>query len=1226
MTIEKLRKGARRRGVQTMWSDVFGGDHEVSEEALEAVLHSLAAGDPAVARPVTPVAVAWDGASIRLDFTGPDAGKLEATLVLSDGSERSVRIVGPEFVLPGELPLGYHELIVTTGDAEHRTLIIAAPRRAWSDPERRRRSTVFLPLYSLRSKRSPAAGDFTALGNLAEWAGGFGGVRVATLPLYSTFLDEPCQPSPYSPVSRLFLNEVYIDAGEVPGIDGPGDGDYVDFRALMAAKRKVLERRAAKERGPEVDAFVADHPELRDYARFRAEAEGGGDEAVRYHEYVQWLADRQLAAAAARAEAAGSGLVLDLPIGSHPDGYDVKRYPHLFATGVSTGAPPDELFAGGQDWGFPPLHPEAIRHDHYRYVIAVLRRLMGPAASLRIDHVMGLNRLYWVPTGMAATEGTYVRYATNELYAILTLESHRNRCEIVGENLGTVPDEVRDAMREHGFRGMYVVPFEMRDDPDLALLAVPDGELACLNTHDLPTFAAWWKEGVPPPVLAYLERQGLLAPGAGRPEALRALLLWLAASPAAELFLNLEDLWGEERPQNVPGTRMEEEPNFRRTASRSLEEITGDEEIAATLRALDERRAAGLLATRIRGLSDDDLFLFNEGTHHEIGEKLGAHLVDYEGIEGARFAVWAPGAARVAVVGDFNRWNPESHPLAPRGSSGIWGGFLPGLMRGAIYKYSITAHNGYCVEKADPVGIHQETPPKTGSKVWEPDYDWGDDAWMAERKERQELSSPMSVYEMHLGSWRRNVEEDRPLNYREMAPLLAEWVGDLGFTHVEFLPVMEYPFGGSWGYQVGGFFAPTSRFGTPEDFMFLVDTLHRAGIGVILDWVPSHFPKDEHALGYFDGTHLYEHEDPRLGLHPDWDSLIFNYGRHEVRSFLLSVAMHWLGRFHADGLRTDAVASMLYLDYSRKEGEWIPNEHGGRENLEAMNFLKRLNEDVYRRFPDVQTIAEESTDWPGVSRPTWVGGLGFGMKWDMGWMHDTLRYMSEDPVHRKYHHRMLTFRGLYAWSENFMLPLSHDEVVHGKGSLIGKMPGDDWQKFANLRLLFAHQWSQPGKKLLFMGGEIAQRAEWNHDASLEWHLLEHAPHRGIRDWVRDLNRLYREEPAMHEKDCEPDGFEWIEADDADHSVLAFLRKGSDGEDPVVCVLNFTPVVREGHRIGVPFPGEWRVILNSDAEVYGGGNVGNFGPILADDEEAQGRAHSLLLTLPPLAAVFLKRIR
>jgi len=624
-------------------------------------------------------------------------------------------------------------------------------------------------------------------------------------------------------------------------------------------------------------------------------------------------------------------------------------------------------------------------------------------------------------------------------------------------------------------------------------------------------------------------------------------------------------------------------------------------------------------------ISEDDLYLFNEGSHLELYERLGSHLRSLAGSRGTAFAVWAPNAGRVSVVGDFNDWDVGSHRLEPRGESGIWEGFVPGLEKGAVYKYEIRSRNGGHRElKADPFAFHHEVPPRTASIVWDLEYEWSDREWMESREGRNRLDAPVSIYEVHLGSWRRSPEEPGRLpGYREIAPALADYVREMGFTHVEFLPLMEHPFYGSWGYQTTGYFAPTARYGTPQDLMYLIDTLHQRGIGVILDWVPSHFPTDEHALGRFDGTHLYEHRDPREGFHPDWNSYIFNYGRHEVRSFLLSSALLWFDRYHVDGLRVDAVASMLYRDYSRREGEWIPNEHGGRENLEAIDFLRRLNAEIFERHADVQTYAEESTAWPMVSRPTYVGGLGFGLKWDMGWMHDSLEYFRHDPVHRRHHHRNLTFRQLYATSENFMLPLSHDEVVHGKGSLIGKMPGDDWQKFANLRLLLGHQWSQPGKKLLFMGGEIGQWSEWGHDGSIEWSLLEHAPHRGIRDWVADLNRLYRETPALHEGDCEPSGFEWVAGDDADNSVISFLRRGSDPDDVVLCVLNFTPVVRERYRVGVPGGGFWEEILNGDAERYGGSGVGNGGGGSAEERPSHGRSHSLTLTLPPLAALFLR---
>jgi len=624
-------------------------------------------------------------------------------------------------------------------------------------------------------------------------------------------------------------------------------------------------------------------------------------------------------------------------------------------------------------------------------------------------------------------------------------------------------------------------------------------------------------------------------------------------------------------------------------------------------------------------ITEDDLYLFNEGTHYRLYEKLGAHPLVANGMEGTYFALWAPDAERVSVIGDFNDWRKDANPLSPRGSSGIWEGFVPGVGKGACYKYHIRSrYHMFRVDKSDPVGFRHETPPRTASIVWDLDYEWGDGEWMRERAARNAFDAPISIYEVHLGSWMRGVEGGgRYLGYREIAPRLAEHVQRMGFTHVEFMPVMEHPFYGSWGYQVTGYFAPTSRYGTPQDFMYLVDYLHQHGIGVILDWVPSHFPSDEHGLAYFDGTHLYEHADWRKGFHPDWGSFIFNYGRNEIRAFLISNAIFWLERYHADGLRVDAVASMLYLDYSRKEGEWIPNEYGGRENLDAIAFLRRFNEEVYRTHPDTQTFAEESTAWPMVSRPTYVGGLGFGMKWDMGWMHDTLRYMSKDPVHRKYHHNDLTFRMIYAFSENFVLPLSHDEVVHGKGSLLAKMPGDGWQKFANLRLLYGYMYAQPGKKLLFMGGEFGQGREWNHDESLDWHLLEYPQHTGVMRWMMDLNALHRREAALHQLDFDPGGFEWVDANDSQNSTLAFLRKGRDPRELLLAVFNFTPVPREMYRIGVPRGGVWREILNSDAEVYGGSGLGNLGAVEALPVPSHGRPYSVEVLLPPLAAVFFR---
>ncbi|MDO8531385.1 MAG: 1,4-alpha-glucan branching protein GlgB [Dehalococcoidia bacterium] len=624
-------------------------------------------------------------------------------------------------------------------------------------------------------------------------------------------------------------------------------------------------------------------------------------------------------------------------------------------------------------------------------------------------------------------------------------------------------------------------------------------------------------------------------------------------------------------------------------------------------------------------LSPGDLHLFNEGSHCRLYQALGAHPLSVGGEDGTYFAVWAPGATQVSVTGEFNGWNRASHLLRPCGQSGIWEGFVPGVGEGAVYKFNVVSrHGGYSVDKADPFAFHTETPPRTASIVWDAAYAWGDQAWMDTRRRRNAREAPIAIYEVHVGSWMRVPEEgNRSLTYREMAPRLAEYVQRMGFTHVEFLPVMEHPFYGSWGYQTTGYFSPTSRYGAPEDFMYLVDYLHQQGIGVILDWVPSHFPSDEHGLAFFDGSHLYEHADPRKGFHPDWKSSIFNYGRHEVRSFLLSSALFWLDRYHADGLRVDGVASMLYLDYSRKEGEWIPNEYGGRENLEAISLLRRLNEEVYKSHPDVQTFAEESTAWPMVSRPTYVGGLGFGTKWDMGWMHDTLLYMSKDPVYRRHHHNALTFRMLYAFTENFVLPLSHDEVVHGKGSLLGRMSGDDWQKFANVRLLLGYMYAQPGKKLLFMGDEFGQWREWEHESGLEWHLLAYAPHQGLQRWVEDINRLYRNERALHDLDFDSAGFEWIDGGDAAQSVLTFLRKGREPGQSMLVACNFTPVPRHGYRVGVPRPGFWREMLNSDGAEYGGSGAGNAGGVDATPVAWHGRPFSLSLTLPPLAVLFFK---
>jgi 1,4-alpha-glucan branching enzyme len=626
-------------------------------------------------------------------------------------------------------------------------------------------------------------------------------------------------------------------------------------------------------------------------------------------------------------------------------------------------------------------------------------------------------------------------------------------------------------------------------------------------------------------------------------------------------------------------------------------------------------------------ISEFDRHLFNEGSHQEIYEKLGAHLTEIDGIKGVHFAVWAPNAKAASVFGDFNGWDSRRHQMRVLGSSGIWEIFIPGLSEGDVYKFAIKDQNNTILEKADPYAHFAELRPKTGSIVWNINkYKWKDKKWMKKRAESQNLAKPMSIYEVHLGSWMRVLEENnRFLTYQELATKLSEYVIQMGYTHIQLMPVSEHPFDGSWGYQITGYFAPSSRFGTPEDFMHFVDVMHQNNIGVLMDWVPGHFPKDVHGLANFDGTSLYEHYDPRKGEHMDWGTKIFNYGRNEVRNFLISNALFWLGQYHIDGLRVDAVASMLYLDYSRKEGEWLPNQYGGRENLEAIDFMQKMNQIVYSKYPGITTIAEESTAFGGVSRPTYVGGLGFEFKWNMGWMHDTLVYFQKEPIHRKYHQGTITFSMIYAFSENFILVFSHDEVVHGKGSMINKMPGDNWQKFANLRLLYTYMWAHPGKKLLFMGQDFGQWDEWSENKSLDWHLCQYEPHAKLSKLVKGLNEIYKNEPALYEVDFEPYGFEWVDFYDSDNSVLSFMRKAKNG-DFIVAAFNFTPVPRSDYRLGVNQLGFYQEILNSDSSEYGGGNIGNTGGVEAEEINWQGKPYSINITLPPLAGLIFKPLK
>ena len=1256
-----------------------------------------------------PVVVAWNGeghmllrvpehvtGQFRLSITTEQGdvihrdGHLES-LPVGEHLEGAA-MLGRHLSLPTGLATGYHQAVLeASGGLRAQTLVLSAPRRVYAPTTDGRTWGLFAPLYALHSRRSAGAGDFTDLREVIEWVSERGGSVVGTLPMLAAYLDEPCEASPYAP-----WNEMYLDVQAIPEYRGCAqarraftDADAlstakrlasqakVDHKAQMALKRRALAPMAEQcwqQGGPRLqalEAFAQERPELVDYARFRAATERYGTlwanwpapardgtlaqrdvdpQAYRYHLYVQWNAHLQLEALARRARDAGLGLYLDLPVGVHGGGFDTWRHREAFAGGLSTGAPPDSLFEGGQNWAFPPLHPHRLRQSGYRHFIDVLRNHLRYAGVLRIDHVMGLHRIYAIVDGASATEGTYIRYQPDEMYALLSIESHRSQTVLLGENLGTVPFEVTQAMAEHGVHGMHVVQYAARPDPEAALPQPGHGDVASLNTHDMPPFRSFW-EGTDIDLRAdlgwldehavrhqkderkrlgraltrYLEKEEDVPPSASGQAVMRALLRTMGRSEARLVLVNLEDLLGETHAQNVPGTYREHDNWQHRIRMpfetwRELPEVT--EPLAELHRARDSHRRRAEVRYDVTRLGEQDLHLFNEGTHRRLDDVLGAHPMIVDDQDGTYFAVWAPSADYVSVVGDFNHWDRGRCPLRPRGESGVWEGFVAGVHVGDLYKFHV-AGPGYNSERADPMGFRFEVPPRTASVVAKLDYDWHDEAWLQRRADEVAQHRPMSVYEVHLGSWMRVPEEgNRYLTYEDLASRLIDHVRALGFTHVELLPVMEHPFYGSWGYQSTGYFAPTSRYGSPRQLMALIDALHQAGIGVILDWVPSHFPSDEHALARFDGTHLYEHADPRKGYHPDWHSCIFNYGRYEVQSFLVSSARYWLDRYHADGLRVDAVASMLYLDYSRDEGGWIPNEYGGRENLEAIAFLRRLNESLYQSNPGIQTTAEESTAWPMVSRPTYVGGLGFGFKWDMGWMHDTLQYFSRDPVHRGFHHGDLTFRMVYAYNENFVLPLSHDEVVHGKGSLLGKMPGDRWQKFANLRALYGYMYAQPGKKLLFMGSEIGQEREWNHETSLDWHLLQDGMHAGVQRWVTDLNRLHREIPALHELDCDPDGFEWIDFTDAANSVYIFLRKARQGA-PVLVVCNFTPVPREHYRVGVPHGGAWIELANSDAAEYAGSGMGNGGRVEAQPHEAHGRSWSLSLVLPPMSVLFLQ---
>jgi alpha-1,4-glucan:alpha-1,4-glucan 6-glycosyltransferase/4-alpha-glucanotransferase len=1270
------------------------------------------------ARLLPPVSVSWGGTgpvvlyadardladeiTVDVELEAGDAlgwrAATRSTRALRHIDETGVERVRLELAPPAPVPLGYHQVHVRSGSRTASGRLWSAPERAFNDGGERSFG-VLAPVYALRSERNAGIGDYTDLAHLTDWVASHGGHSVATLPLLPTFVEGPFDPSPYAPVSRRFWNELYVSLDhldERPELElaralRDSDAyrqttaelratDRVDYAAVATHKRRVLSLAAeATFGGPggreRLGRVLAEHPDWEDYARFRAVAERQGrpfgqwpdrlragrlesddhdPASFRYHLYCQVEAEAQIGALARAAGERGVGLYMDLPLGAHPHGYDSWRHGAELLVGCTVGAPPDALFEGGQNWGFAPPHPERCSTAGHALFVACLRHQMRHAATLRIDHVMGLHRLFCIPNGETPSAGVYVDQPSEELHAALCIESWRSTTRLVGEDLGTVPPETRSAMARHGFGRLFVMQYEPIPEPGQKHVVPPDAT-ASLNTHDMPTFLGYWRGrdidtrvalGLATPEVAgrdaegrvaerarlehWLESLALLETPSSEEALLEAELRYLGESPAQTLLVSLSDLTGDETPQNVPGTGPER-PNWKAKIRLPLEAFLASPEVEHLLSALrrpeaapDEppEGAAPIVRSRpVTRLTDMDLHLFNEGTHRAIDQALGSHVGHVDGEAGVHFAVWAPNARAVSVTGDFNDWRRQDAPLWPHGASGIWEGFIPGLVEGDLYKYVIVTADGTVLEKADPVARMAETPPRTASRVVAPRHEWRDAAWMASRSSANGIDAPCSVYEVHLGSWRR-APDGALLGYRELAGMLAAHVKDLGFTHVELLPVMEHPFYGSWGYQVTSYFATTGRYGRPDDLMAFVDVMHQEGIGVIFDWVPGHFPTDAHGIGQFDGTHLYEHADPRLGFHPDWKSYIFNYGRHEVRSFLISSALYWLERMHGDGLRVDGVASMLYLDYSRQHGEWIPNAYGGRENLDAIGFLRQLNEALYGALPDIQTIAEESTAWPMVSRPTYVGGLGFGLKWDMGWMHDTLAYFSRDPVHRKYHHELLTFRGVYAYHENFVLPLSHDEVVHGKGSLLAKMPGDDWQRFANLRTLYAYMYACPGHKLLFMGSEIAPWTEWDHEQALPFHLLGSRMHAGIAQTLRELNRLYRTEPALHELDRHPEGFLWVDVHNAAESVLVFERRARDGAR-VLCVFNLTPVPRFGYRIGVDRLGFWSEVLNTDAGDLGGSGLGNLGGVHAEDRSAHGRAASIVVTLPPLAALYFR---
>ena len=1316
---------ARARGVETHFVDGRQRNRSASVESLMAVLNSLDDLAPLVTpanargvlrelqqarvdRVLEPVYVLDEGVSAVVALRmARKFSSFECRIEFEFGGETSwrvrtddLRVIEATLEEPRawglSLPamrVGYHQLCVIVGKRIIWSTLLVRPLRGASHRFSRdwRAYSVQAPIFSLHSDRSWGCGDVGDLDEFARLVANQGATVVSTLPLLSSFGPHDFEASPYRPVSRRFWNERWIALDQVEFLSRSyaaqslmnetyssghratwsRDG-HVDGAAAFRAKRNVIQAWAATqsefmalyESG--LRSYVTEHPEVNDYARFRAAGERFGRDfrqwpstarsgllrwndvdptLVRYHLFAQWIIDGQMTELSQRLAQRGQTLGLDIPIGVHPEGYDVWKNPSEYVTSMSIGAPADDLTTDGQIWSAPPLHPARIRENAHQQFRDALRCHMRVAGVVRIDHVMGLQRLFWVPNGASARDGLYVKMPFHELLAIVAIEAQRYGCDVVGEDLGTVDGALRDAMAHEGLRRTYVTQFAIGDG---FLEPVPPGAVASFGTHDTATFLGWWREedidervevGHMSDEAAHeargqrrLDRERLvralgLAPDVLAPDVLDAVHASLADSDAGLVMVQIEDVLKMASGVNLPGTHNER-PNWSQLTPLSLEEMASTRVLAEALAPLRERRVFSVggqgrpQVSNVSLFSSEDLHLFNEGRHFRLHHHLGCHPMIAEGVAGCYFAVWAPNADRVAVVGDFNGWDGSINVLFPRESSGVWEGFVPGAEEGHTYKYRVRSRlGGGEFDKSDPVGRFFEVPSKTATRVWRSTYQWRDDAWLQERANYVARRRPVSVYEVHLGSWRRVPEEDnRSLTYREIAQYLPDYCVEMGFTHVQLLPVMEHPFYGSWGYQTTGYFAPTSRNGTPDDFKFLVDEFHAHGVGVLLDWVPSHFPSDAHALGLFDGTHLYEHSDVRQRVHPDWQSWTFNYSRNEVRSFLISSACFWLEEYHVDGLRLDAVASMLYLDYSRLPGQWVPNRFGGRDDVDAVSFLQQCNDAVTSSFPGAIMVAEESTSWPKVTHVTNDGGLGFTFKWDLGWMHDTLDYLARDAIHRQYHQGQLTFRAVYAGHERFMLPLSHDEVVHGKGSLLEKMPGDDWQRFANLRLLLGYQYALPGKKLLFMGDEFAQRSEWNHERSLDWHVRAYPAHEGVWRWVRCCNEMYSAESALHRDDAGGQDFSWLSCDDALQSVLIW-RRGEGGQELVV-VANFTPVPRDEYVIPVASSSSWRVLANSDDPEFGGSGYPT--EVRTVEREGESGATVVRMSLPPLALVVLAR--